>query len=192
MSKASHNTSSPTKLANFSKLPLPQLSLRPSKKVLKKSRFHGKNTHGKVKKVAESGKLLYIQISSKNIRNILKIKKSFPELLNKKIKELNKIIFSKTDKPRLRINMMAKSLSCKQIIILMDSDNANQFISLLSEHAINFNQSLKNTKSDLIVNFICVDHQGLIVTSNRATFPLEITIVNNYVRNCNNINSKDI
>ena len=87
---------------------------------------------------------------------------------------------------------MAKGLSCKQIIIPIGSDNANKFMSLLSEHAINFNQFLKNTKSDLIVNFICVDHQGLIVTSNRVTFSLEITIINNYVRNCNNINSKDI
>jgi len=128
------------------------------KEVLEKSRFYSKNTHSKVKKAAESSKLSYTQISSKNIGNIIKIKKIFPELSNKKIKELNKIIFSKTNKLRPRINMMTKSLSCKQIIISMNSDNTNKFMSSLSEHVANFNQSLKNTKSNLIVDFIRIDH----------------------------------
>ena len=74
----------------------------------------------------------------------------------------------------------------------MNSDNTNKFMSSLSEHVANFNQSLKNTKSNLIVDFIRIDHQDLIITSNRVTSLSEITIVNNYVRNCNNINSKDI
>ena len=179
-------------MANFSKLLLPQLSSRPLKKVLEKFRFYGKITHGKVKKATESGKSSYTQILSKNIGNILKIKENFPELLNKKIEELNKMIFSKTDKPRSIINMITKGLSCKQIIISMSFDNANKFISSLSKYIANFNQSLKNTKSDLIVDFICIDYQCLIVTSNRVTSLLKITIINNYIRNCNNINSKDI
>jgi len=83
------------KLANFSKLSLPQLSPRPSKEVLAKSKFYGKNTLDKSKKLTKSGKLLYNQISSKNISNILKIKKNFPKLSNK---EINKTIFSKKDK----------------------------------------------------------------------------------------------
>ena len=176
-------------MANFSKLLLPQLSSRPLKKVLEKFRFYGKITHGKVKKATESGKSSYTQILSKNIGNILE---NFLELLNKKIEELNKIIFSKTDKPMSIINMITKSLSCKQIIISMSFDNANKFISSLSKYIANFNQSLKNTKSDLIVDFICIDYQCFIVTSNRVTSLLKITIINNYIRNYNNINSKDI
>ena len=170
---------------------MPQLSSRSLKEVFEKSRFHGKNTHGKIKEVEESSKPSYAQILSKNIRNILKIKEIFPELSNKKIKELNKTIFSKTDKLRPRINMTTKGLSHKQIIIPIGSDNTSKFMSLLSEHIANFNQSLKNTKSDLIVDFIHTDHWGLIITFNRVTSPLEITIVK-YIRNCNHIDSKNI
>jgi len=50
------------KPANFSKLPPPQLSSRPLKKVLAKSKFHGKNTSDKSKKLTKSGKLSYAQI----------------------------------------------------------------------------------------------------------------------------------
>ena len=92
------NSPSSIKPANFSKLPPPQLPLRPSKEVLAKSKFHGKDASNKSKKLTESGKILYTQVSSKNINNILKIKENFPKLSNKKIKEINKTIFSKTDK----------------------------------------------------------------------------------------------
>jgi len=77
------NSPSSTKPANFSKLPPLQLSPRPLKKVLENFKFHSKNTPDKNQKAVESGKPLYAQVSSKNIGNILKIKKNFPELSNK-------------------------------------------------------------------------------------------------------------
>ena len=152
------NSPSSTKLANFSKLPLFQLSPRPSKKVLKKSKFHGKNTPSKNQKAVESGRPLYAQVSSKNISNILKIKENFPKLLNKKIEEINKTIFSNADKPRPRINIMTKDFSRKQIIIPMSIDNANKFMLVSSKHIANLNCSLRSTKTDLMVDFIHIDH----------------------------------
>ena len=162
------NSSSAAKLANFSKLS-PPLSSKPSKDILGKSKFYGKNTPGKDKKAVELGKPLYAQVSSKNISNILKIKKNFPKLLNKKIKEINKTIFGKADKPRLRINIMIKYLSRKQIIVLISTDNANKFMLTSSKHVVNLNCFFKSTKTDFIVNFICIDHHSLIITSNRVT-----------------------
>ena len=85
----------PTKPVKFSKLSLPQLPPRPSKEFLKKSKFHGKNISDKKIKQVNINKLSYTQILSKNISNILKIKKNFLELSTKKIKELNKSIFNK-------------------------------------------------------------------------------------------------
>ena len=64
------------------------------KEVLEKSKFHEKNILGKNRKAAETTKLSYTQILFKDINNILKIKKNFPELLNKKIEELNKLIYN--------------------------------------------------------------------------------------------------
>jgi len=139
------------KPANFSKLPPFQLSSRPLKKVLAKFKFYGKNTPNKSKKSTESGKPLYAQILSKNIGNILKIKKNFPELSNRKIKEVNKTIFSKIDKLQPRINITTKGPSWKQIIISMSMDNTNKFI-------VNFNYALRSTKSALSIDFICMDH----------------------------------
>ena len=94
-----------------------QLPPRPSKEVLAKSKFYRKNAPSKNKKTAEFGKLSYTQVSSINIDNILKIKENFPELSKKKIKEINKSIFGKMDKPKYRINITTRGLLCKQIII---------------------------------------------------------------------------
>ena len=52
-----------------------------------------------------------MQISSKHINNILKIKENFLELLNKKIEELNKSIFNNSGISRPRINMTTKDPS---------------------------------------------------------------------------------
>lgn len=147
---------------------------------------------GKIRKVAKTSKLSYAQISSKNIDNILKIKENFLELSNKKIIELNKLIFNNLDKPRPRINMTTKSSLCKQIIVLMNSNNTNKFISALSKHITNFNCILKSTKSNLAIDFICVDYWGFIITSNRVMSLLEISIVSNYVKNYNNIDTNNI
>ena len=70
----------PTKLVKFTKLPLPQLPPRPSKEVLEKLKFHGKNTFGKEKKTTEIAKLSYVQVLLKSVNNIHKIKEKFPEL----------------------------------------------------------------------------------------------------------------
>ena len=101
----------PTKLVNFLKLPPSQLPPRLSKEVLAKLKFYRKNAPNNNKKAVETTKPSYAQILFRNINNILKIKKNFPELLNKKIKELSNSIYNKLDKPKPRINMMTKDLS---------------------------------------------------------------------------------
>jgi len=101
----------PTNPVSFLKLLSPQLPPRPSKKVLAKLKFYGKNVPNNNKKAMETTKPFYAQISSRNINNILKIKENFPELSNKKIEELNNSIFKKSDKTKPRINMMTKGLS---------------------------------------------------------------------------------
>jgi len=104
------NKFSPLKPIKFTKLPLPQLFLKPSKKVLEKSKFHGENASGKQKKPAVTSEPSYVEVLSKNVNNILKIKKNFSNLSNKKIKELNKSIFNNGGKSKPRISMMTKVL----------------------------------------------------------------------------------
>ena len=74
----------------------------------------------------------------------------------------------------------------------MSTDNANKFIANSSKHVANFNHALRSTKSNLFIDFIHVDYQSLIVTSNRVVSLLKISIISNYVKNCNNIDSSNI
>jgi len=96
------------------------------------------------------------------------IKDNFPNLLSNKIEEINKII-NNIDKTQLYINMTTKSLSHKQIIIPMSTDNISKFMSFSDKHTTNINRSLKNIKSDTIVDFIHNDHHELIITFNIVT-----------------------
>ena len=61
---------------------------------------------------------------------------------------------------------MTKGPSQKQIIVPMSDSNTNKFMTSLSKHIANLNWSLRSIKSELTINFIHVDHWGLIVTSN--------------------------
>ena len=124
-------------------------------------------------------------------KNIGKIKENFLELSNKKIEQINKLIFNISDKPKPRINMMTKGPSRKQIIVPMSSSNANKIMAASGEYIANLNCSLKNTKSGLSIDFIRVDHQGLIVTSNRVTSLSDISIISKYVKSYD-VNTNDI
>ena len=74
----------------------------------------------------------------------------------------------------------------------MGSNNSKKFIASLEEHIANLNRSLKEIKSDIFVNFICINHRGLIITSNKVASLSDISIINNYIKNCNNIDKNNI
>ena len=65
--------------------------------------------------------------------------------------------------------------------------NTKKFMSVLDDHVVNLNHVLKSIKSDIIV-----DYRGLIITSNKVTSPSNISIINNYIKKCDNVNVKDI
>ena len=148
----------PTKPVEFIKLPPPQLLLRLSKEVWEKLKFYGKNASSKEKKTTKINKLSYVQVSLKSVNNILKIKKNFSELSNKKIEELNRSIFNKSEKLKSKINMMTKNPSHKQVIVHMDSDNTKSFMTVSSDYVANLNYALKSIKSDLIIDFIHINY----------------------------------
>ena len=104
--------------------PLPPLILaKLAKKVNKISKYFKKNALSNQKKS-------YAQASANNsnssniVRNILKLKKAFPKLQNKKIKIVQKII-SGSEKPKQKLNMTTKEPSHKQVIVPININNAN-------------------------------------------------------------------
>ena len=87
--------------------------------------------------------------------------------------------------------MTPKDSSCKQIIVLMKSNNINKLIKSLGEHISNLNCFLKSIKSNTIID-IYINHHGLIVTANKVTSPSNLSMVENYIKNTNFIDSNNI
>jgi len=104
-------------------------------------------------------------VSSTNtntVRETLKIKKAFSNLQNKKIENI-------------------------QVIVPINLDNANKFIKDSSTHVTNINRVLKNIKSDIMANFICIKNREVIITINKITEALDLQTIERYIKNMNNI-----
>lgn len=65
----------------------------------------------------------YVQASSNNINDIIKIKESFPKLSANKVSKIYKVINKTESKRKSKLNMTTKEPSRKQIIIPMGFNN---------------------------------------------------------------------
>jgi len=99
----------------------------------------------------------------------------------KKIEDIYKMV-NKIGKLKPHINMTTKSPSHKKIIVSMSNENINKFMIFSSEYVANLNCTLKDIRSDIFIDFIYFDHYGLIVTSNKVTFPSDLNMVENYMK----------
>jgi len=160
---------------------LPQILAKSSKEVNKISKFFKKNSNHPQKKS-------YAQASAKsNITNIvldiLKIKETFPYFQNKKIDQVQKIISGDNNKSRPHINITMRDLFHKQIIVLMNNETANKLLKDVSMYIININRALKNIKSKVMADFICVKDKGIIISTNNIANPSDLQEVEKYVKN---------
>lgn len=126
-----------------------------------------------------------------NVGKILKLEKNFPNLLAKKIKNIHRII-NNSRKVKPKINMITKGPLRKQIIILMDNNNKSKFIDFSSVHITNINNTLRNIKSDIMADFVRTDQYGIIITMNKIASMLDLQTIENYIKNVDYMNSKDI
>ena len=88
--------------------------------------------------------------------------------------------------------MTTKGPSYKQIIIPIGTNNLKKFLSTSSDHVTNVNCTFEGIKSDVIIDFIRSDYRRLIIISNKVVFSSNISIISNYVKNANNIDSNDV
>lgn len=56
-----------------------------------------------------------------------------------------------------------------------------------SAHIYNINRALKNIKSEIIADFICLDNKGIIITTNNVASMLDLQTIKMYITNINNI-----
>ena len=135
----------------------------------------------------------YAQASkpSINMSKVLKIKETFPSLNAQKIEQVNNIVNGQ-NKAKPRIKMTTKGPSRKQIIISMSNDNIVSFMKNSSTHVANINRSLRNAKTDVLVDYIQSDNAGISVIVNKIAQQSDISIIDNYIKNFNNINSLQV
>ena len=139
------------KLASIERMPSPILAKSP-KEVREISKYF-KMTN--LTKNNKNNNKLYAQVSNvdNNTREILKIKKTFPNFQTKKIENIQKIIRGDS-KPKPKLNMTMKGPPRKQVTILINNNNKTNFMKDSSNYVTNLNRILKNIKLDIIVNFI--------------------------------------
>ena len=100
--------------------------------------------------------------------------------------QIHKIVNS-TPKSKLRIQITTKDSSRKQIIIPMSNDNILKFMKESSFHITNINQALKTAKSEILVDFICLNMASITVVTNKIAIQSDLYIIENYIKKVDNI-----
>jgi len=88
--------------------------------------------------------------------------------------------------------MTTKGPLRKQIIIPMSGENVSSFMKNSSLHVANINRNLRNAKSDVLIDYLCSENSGIIVITNKVAQQSDMSIISNYIKNSNDINSLQV
>ena len=133
----------------------------------------------------------YAQVFLASVKNIVKIKEMFLNLLTKKIEEVQKMS-NDQKKKKPRFNMMTKSSLKRQVLVSISLINLNKFMAMSSIYIVNINRALKSIKSDTIADFVQADQRSLTITTNKVTFMSDLNTIERYIKNVNIVNSEDV
>jgi len=135
----------------------------------------------------------YAQASrqSPSTSDVLKIKESFPVLNTSQINRVNNIV-KENPKPKPRIQMTMKDSSRKQIIVPMSRDNSVAFLKNLSAYVSNLNRLFRNTKTEVMVDFIRLDPIRLVIATNKVVVQSDLQIIDQYMKKSDNINELQV
>ena len=137
----------------------------------------------------------YVQALKSNlshIKDIVQIKEAFSALLIDEVRKVSKISNSGESNKKLKINMTTREPSRKEVIILMANHIAELIINSAHIHITNVNKCLKNSKSDIITDFIQSTNNGIIINTNKPTNNLNLSTIEKYLKSIQNINSNSI
>ena len=90
------------------------------------------------------------------------------------------------------LTMTTKGLSRKQVIVPINNDNKTKFMKDSCNHVTNLNSALKNTKSEIMVNFIWSDQSGITIITNKVASSLELQTIENYIKDANYIKAEGV
>ena len=87
-----------------------------------------------------------------------------------------------------KINIITRELSRKEVIISITKVDIELIINSAHVYISNVNKCLKNSKSDIIANFIRININRIIITINRPTSDLDLSTIEKYLKNIQNVN----
>ena len=87
---------------------------------------------------------------------------------------------------------MTKGPSRKQVIVPMSKKNNSNFMKNLALHVANINRQLWNAKSEVLVNCIWSNPLGITVITSKVSQQSDLLIIDQYVKNSNNINALQV
>ena len=156
-----------------------------------------KNVESTVKKAPKplNMKKSYVQASKSNlshIEDILQVKEAFPALLANKVGKVLKIKNSREGSKKPRINMMTRGLSRKEVIIPIAKHIAELIVKSAHTHITNVNKCLKNSKSDIVTDFIYITNSGIVITTNKPANDLNLSTIEKYLKSIQNVDSDSI
>jgi len=156
-----------------------------------------KNVESTVKKDPKPSnmKKSYAQASKSNlscIEDIVQVKEVFPALSADEVGKVLKIKNSGEGNKKPKINMMTRGPSRKKVIILMAKHIAELIINSAHIHIANINKCLRNSKSDIVADFIRSTSNRIIITTSKPANDLNLAMIENYLKNMQNIDSSSI
>jgi len=179
--------------------PLPPLPAKSKKEIntiskyfqSKKPAISNKNNGNN--SLSPQGSKSYAQASktAPSTAEVLKIKEYFPALNAKKIDQVNNIVKG-GEKPKPRLHSTTKGPSRKQVIIPMSPENSSSFMRNSSTHVANINRELRNAKSEVLVDFIRSDTNGVIIVTNKVGQQSDLAIIDRYIKNLSEVNSLQV
>jgi len=176
------------KKANISRI-LSQIPSRLSQSILAKSKFfRNKNLTSNF----QLNKTSYIQVLQNNIKDIIKIKDTFPKLSADKICKVQRVINNLSYKNKPRLNITIKDPLKKQVIISMKAKNSDRVMAKANTYISSIYRLLKEVKSEISIDFIQSDNKGLLITTNKVTTVSNLKIIEKYIKNLNNIDSDNV
>ena len=124
-----------------------------------------------------------------HIEDIVQVKEVFPALLVNEVGKVLKIRNSGEGNKKPKINMMTRELSRKKVIIPMAKHTTELIINSAHTHIANVNKCLKNTKLDIVADFIQSTNNGIVITMNKPANNLNLSTIEKYLKNIQNVDS---
>ena len=108
----------------------------------------------------------------------------FPALLANEIEKVLKIKNNGEDNKKPKINMTTRGLLRKEVIIPMAKYTTELIVNSahIHIHIANINKCLKNSRSDIVADFIRNTNNRLIITTNKLANNLNLSTIEKYLK----------